>query len=828
MASASPTLKQFSAEFEAPTGGPASRVGPREGWLTFLLVLFLLLSVVWSVEAADWVKDLPSLTVTVLLGSLAGLALAKVRTRSLFLHPVGLALGFLMLIWQTVGLTADGGPFARGDDLIDRFRVWVTAAESGGISADPLPFVTIVIAVAWLLSYFSSWMVFRSLRLWPILVPTALALFFNLLYLPEKFNFFFYLYILAALLLAMRLHFLKRRRQWQREQVPYFRKASTSFLGAAILLGTVVVLVAWMLPRTDFSPDILRKNWSVLSTPWKSMETELGRVLPFLPAQKPYTIYRFGDAFPFRGASRLGDHIVMMISSSRPAYWKAQTFDVYTHKGWVSGDRTKLTDEFMPEGEVASYSSIRRLDQEIELGISTDVFFAGGIPLFSTASFDIEIAPPKTFTIELDDPSRDSELPEELRPVAEALREEAREGTLTFSGEGALRLLPEDTVVKEIVRENNRAVRIELTRLPPNPPDITSMRPTGDLKPEQSYQAISYVPNASEEALRSAGTDYPSWVTDRYLQLPDDLPSRVRGLSEGLTRNRDNPYDKALAIRRWLRTIPVYSTNIDPPPQDSDGVDYFLFETKKGYSSYFASSMTVMLRSIGIPARLAVGYSTGIWDDEQQVYVVRSSNAHAWPEAYFPDYGWVPFEPVYVLDIFLRGGPTDEEEEGELAGVPRPMEAGDPPGLGEDVGSLSPGGFIGGVPVWGIVLLLAFIATLLLLLVGSVRFWFSRGLSSLNYPSLVYMKMGRLASLGGLGPRPSYTPTEYGEALATEMDVTEGHVEHIAEAYVQSRYNNQPSSREDEESLAEAWRSLRRPMLLWALKRRIFKWRLGS
>jgi hypothetical protein len=130
--------------------------------------------------------------------------------------------------------------------------------------------------------------------------------------------------------------------------------------------------------------------------------------------------------------------------------------------------------------------------------------------------------------------------------------------------------------------------------------------------------------------------------------------------------------------------------------------------------------------------------------------------------------------------------------------------------------------------VWGIVLLLAFIATLLLLLVGSVRFWSNRGLSGLNYPSRVYTKMGRLASLGGLGPRPSYTPTEYGEALATEMDVTEGHVEHIAEAYVQSRYSNQPSSREDEESLAKAWRSLRRPMLLWALKRRIFKWRLGS
>ncbi|MFQ5875035.1 MAG: hypothetical protein ACE5JL_14740, partial [Dehalococcoidia bacterium] len=340
---------------------------------------------------------------------------------------------------------------------------------------------------------------------------------------------------------------MRRQLEWRQERVPYFRKAEVSFLGAALVMGSLVVLVAWLLPGTDFSSNFLRKNWAALSSPWKSMETELGRVLTFLPAKKPYTIYKFGEAFPFRGTSSLGDHVAMTIRSSRPAYWRAETFDVYTPKGWLAGDRATLTEEFMPEEGVVTYRAARRVDQVIEMGITSDAVFTGGIPLYSTVGFDLEIAPPMIFTIDLDDPSQDSLLPEDLQPVAESMREEANKGALTFTDEGALRFLPEDTAINEVVRDGNRAVQIELIRLPPNPPDITAMRSHGDIRPSQLYEAISFVSLASEEALQAAGTDYPHWVTDRYLQLPDDLPDRVRGLSMGLTPDRlyDNPYDKA-------------------------------------------------------------------------------------------------------------------------------------------------------------------------------------------------------------------------------------------------------------------------------------------
>ncbi|MFQ5875635.1 MAG: DUF4129 domain-containing transglutaminase family protein, partial [Dehalococcoidia bacterium] len=283
---------------------------------------------------------------------------------------------------------------------------------------------------------------------------------------------------------------------------------------------------------------------------------------------------------------------------------------------------------------------------------------------------------------------------------------------------------------------------------------------------------------------------------------------------------------KAAAIERYLRKIMFYSTDIEPPPEDADGVDYFLFTSMRGYSSYFASAMTVMLRTIGIPARLAVGYSTGDWDEEQNAYVVRSSNAHAWPEAYFPGYGWISFEPVPIQDLFVRGGVIDDDFRIRPRGGPGGQAGGPLPPRASAGGSV-PGSSVTSQDRGWLIWVPPVVVGSLLVFAILARYWYNRGLGRLDRPWQVYGKMGRLATLGRLGPKTSYTPREYGEALATEMDVVEGHVEGIAEAYGQSRYGPQGLPREGEELLAKSWRSLRRTLVFWALKRRILFWRSG-
>ena len=137
----------------------------------------------------------------------------------------------------------------------------------------------------------------------------------------------------------------------------------------------------------------------------------------------------------------------------------------------------------------------------------------------------------------------------------------------------------------------------------------------------------------------------PDWVANRYLTLPDELPYRVRQLALDLTAVQPNPYDRALAIEGYLREFP-YTLNLPAPPANRDVVDYFLFDLKKGYCDYYASAMVVLARAAGLPARLVVGYNSGLYDPQQANYKVTEADAHAWAEVYFPGYGWVEFEPT--------------------------------------------------------------------------------------------------------------------------------------------------------------------------------------
>jgi transglutaminase-like putative cysteine protease len=160
---------------------------------------------------------------------------------------------------------------------------------------------------------------------------------------------------------------------------------------------------------------------------------------------------------------------------------------------------------------------------------------------------------------------------------------------------------------------------------------------------ETEYTAYSIVPHFGEEELRQTSQDYPAWITSKYLQIPEEVPDRVYNLALRLTATEPTPYDRALAIEQFLRQF-EYTLDLEEPPDYHDIVDYFLFELQKGYCDYFASSMVVLSRAAGIPARLVTGYTTSTYDLENDLYIVTADQAHSWAELYFRDFGWVPFE----------------------------------------------------------------------------------------------------------------------------------------------------------------------------------------
>jgi transglutaminase-like putative cysteine protease len=172
--------------------------------------------------------------------------------------------------------------------------------------------------------------------------------------------------------------------------------------------------------------------------------------------------------------------------------------------------------------------------------------------------------------------------------------------------------------------------------------DAGTLTPLAAFSEGDSYRVVSETPEWSRDLLREAGTDYPRDLASRYTQLPEGTPDRLAEHAAEVTADADNPYDAAAAVASWLITNKAYSRRITRP--EGDVADAFVFRMEQGYCVYFATAMVAMLRTQGVPARFAVGYTPGELEDER--WVVRGYNSHAWVDVYFPGFGWVPFDPT--------------------------------------------------------------------------------------------------------------------------------------------------------------------------------------
>lgn len=263
---------------------------------------------------------------------------------------------------------------------------------------------------------------------------------------------------------------------------------------------------------------------------------------------------------------------------------------------------------------------------------------------------------------------------------------------------------------------------------------------------ERSYTVSSLVPALSEEELDAL----PDWDATTplppeyvmYLDLPASVTARTRALAADLTDDADSLFARATAIERFLRTFPYDLTVSAPPKEVEDVADYFLFDLQRGYCDYYATAFVVLARAAGIPARFVTGFTNGSWSQPDQAWIVAEADAHSWPEVYFPEVGWIPFEPTAGRPELARIGMA------RTAGVapPTPTEPLLPPAdLPFDDRWL-----------W----LLA--PAILLLAVSGV--WWNRRRLRREDPWNALMRWGRRL---GRAPEMGETVLEYGEALST-------------------------------------------------------------
>lgn len=303
--------------------------------------------------------------------------------------------------------------------------------------------------------------------------------------------------------------------------------------------------------------------------------------------------------------------------------------------------------------------------------------------------------------------------------------------------------------------------------------------------PLAAYGVLSRPPTAAAEPI-GAPPDLPA----SYLQLPASLPPRVQDLALAVASGAP-PRQQALALEAYLRALP-YSYAVQPLPEQGDAVDQFLFKMRHGYCTYYASAMAVMARSLGIPSRVAVGYSTGTFDPNARAYSVFERDAHAWPELYI-DGRWEAFEPTPARPLPPRGVPA------------APLS---PPDLALDTPQASVRS-----PAWMRALLL--IAAVLLAALAGV-FWLRRRSRPVPLVTLAQQGLERYGTQLGVAWPAGATLDEYGALLGARQG-SAANLDEVVALVSRARYSGRQLSDAEQQRLhtwSERLRSLARQLRL--------------
>ncbi len=234
--------------------------------------------------------------------------------------------------------------------------------------------------------------------------------------------------------------------------------------------------------------------------------------------------------------------------------------------------------------------------------------------------------------------------------------------------QGAFKALPGERVTQRIYLEpldmDQRMIfgQPRIARLAVDSPELNRLRlrrhqvrffadGSGDVSTRVSndvalrYTVDSYVQRRSATALSASDrATVPPSIAAVYLQLPERLDPAVSALAAQVTAGSATAFEKAVAIETFLLESYDYSTEGGHDP--TRPLESFLFERKAGHCEYFASAMSIMLRTVGVPARPSNGFFGGVYNEFGRFYTVRQADAHSWVEVYFPSYGWVTFDPT--------------------------------------------------------------------------------------------------------------------------------------------------------------------------------------
>ena len=802
---------------------------PADGWATVLLLALNLMVVVWSVEQADWVPT-PNLVSLILLAMLVGLFLARLPLWGVLVLPLGLLLGLGVIVAQITSFRAEGMELANAAELWQRLYLWYEAARTGSINIDREPFAFGLMVATWLAGYLAAWVFFRHRNFWGVFILGGAGLLSNLTYLPAEGSIYLGIYLFTALLLVARVQAVRRLREWRRLGFQADSHLPILSVSDSVLMAFAVLLLAFLLLPTGSFWQPAHNVYEYMRSPLVRFEDDFNRLFAGLPARRPLPYRIWGDVMAFQGTINPTTTPVLQVDSPVALYWKARSYGTYTPKGWVSDETVLQSPDWTPRHAAPQpYAQRFEVTHSVTLNYPTRNLFAGGQVLAVNREVQIETYDSPQYALDFTGPPAVTAAPR-LNIAALRLERELRQTGRAASRARLAAAVPAGFQLADVRRQGGQVQGIVLAETLPEQPDTLSLRSAGrEFKRGETYAVTASVSQAEPEDLRLAGLDYPTWALAKYTQLPPELPQRVRDLGAELTAGAETPYDKAKAVEAYLKTLP-YSLTMNPPPYNSDGVDHFLFNERRGYSEYFASAMTVLLRTQGIPARMVTGYTVGQQVPDEDIYIVADSNSHGWVEVFFPGYGWIGFEPTPGASIPIAAPPVIEDKPLDFV---LPAEDLDVPLCDDDEElddceeefllepTASPEQESLLVQLarqylpWlgGVLAAAAVIAAL------GWLFW-RRYLTPSSDPPTVFRRLAFLGRLNAVGPAAWQTPYQYMRRLQGELPAHREPLSIIVNSYVRHRYGGKETSPEQAESLTRAWLQVRRPLLFHLFRRR--------
>ena len=466
---------------------------------------------------------------------------------------------------------------------------------------DPLFFVAIMSIAFWMISSWAAFTLVRNQNFLGAVLPAAIGLLVIQGYDPRASRLWFLaVFAFFALLLLGRLQFLRNKSSWRARRVFLSPDNTVDLTSSMAVMAGLIIIVAWTIPASLSSLESAVETWNRVTRPWREFTERMENAVSALESSA-------GG----RRAEFFGSELAL-------------------------GRGFPLSDQLMFEVQTPDVPVAQKPPRYYWRGRTYDRFAQG--QWYTTGTV------------------RDNYTPGTINPSNVAFQEKPSVHFVFNVGDTKLSLLYAPAQPIWFSRKG-----VTFAAPAAGGKDIIAWYAYPALEAGETYQVDAELVSPNRQQLQDAGTDYPEWVTQRYLELPKGFSPRIQTLATRITVDAVTPYEKAVVITNYLRENIQYSETIPEAPRNRDKLEWILFDYKQAYCVYYASAEVLMLRSVGVPARLAVGFTQGEGGGNR--YTVRRRNAHAWPEVYFPGIGWVEFEPTTGQDPLDRPLPPRDSAE---------------------------------------------------------------------------------------------------------------------------------------------------------------------